>query len=100
MVEFRFVLWARNLATPKSNYGMRKDSYNGKVRSMWKNDDLWSQPQLFSACYQPDLSPEPPEGDRDGKWAAGSQNAVHELHPDTGKIGLVYRFLKNRGAQP
>jgi len=65
MLEFGYVLWY-NLASFYrcfnllifSNYGMGKDPYNGKVRSMWQSHNLWSQPQLLLARNQPDLSPE------------------------------------------
>jgi hypothetical protein len=68
---------------------------------MWQNHGFWSQPQLFSARNQPDLSPEPAKGFHPGKRAAGSQNVVREVHPDTGEVCVIFRFLhKDRGGQP
>jgi hypothetical protein len=94
---------ASHLAKIFSNYGLRKDPYNGKVRSMWESHNLWEQPQLLYACNQPDLSPKSAESDPSGRWAAGPQNVVHKLHSNSGedKNRVTLSCLhKNRGAAP
>jgi hypothetical protein len=52
---------------------------------MWKNHNFWAQPQFLFARNSPDLSPQFAESNPARKRAAGSQNAVHELHSDSGE---------------
>jgi hypothetical protein len=63
------------------------------VRNLWQNHHLRSQPELLHAGDQPDFPAKPSARNSDGQRPEGSKDALHQVHPDSGKNSLISNLI-------
>lgn len=69
----------------------RKDEFkDGKVRSLWQNHNLRSQPLLLYAGHQPQVQAEFAKSDRHRKGAQVPTDALHQVHSHDGENGVSH----------